>query len=380
MKKKILIISVGRSDYDRYLPILSALHKSKKTKLSLFLASAHYNKKLGHTANYVDKKFNIIKGNFFFKDHDMIYNFSQDLKFLSSRIKKLKPDLLIVLGDRYEMLLGPIIAAPKNIPVIHFYGGAVTEGAIDELVRHAITKMSHFHFVVLEQYRKRLIQLGEEKWRVKNIGLHQIEKLKSSQKTIFDLNKKYNFNFSKPYALMTFHPITLELSKLKIQFMSLIKAIKLSQINVVITYPNADPKYNTIISLINKNFKNKKKYKIIKNLGTDYYSTVMQNSQFIIGNSSSGIVESASFKIPCINIGTRQDGKHKPQNIINVSCNYKAIVKAINNVRKPSFMKKIKNIKNPYESKISTKKLVDLILKIKNTDKVLRKKFIKNTN
>lgn len=186
MKKKILVISVGRSDYDRYLPIIDGLQKSKKINLSLFLTTAHYNKKLGYTANFVSKKFKIIKNNkkTNFKD-EMNIDFSEDLKFLSSKIKNSKPDIMIVLGDRYEMLVGPIAAAPYNIPVIHFYGGAVTEGAIDELVRHAITKMSHLHFVILEDYRKRLIQMGEEAWRVKNIGMHQLQFIKSQKKKKF---------------------------------------------------------------------------------------------------------------------------------------------------------------------------------------------------
>ena len=169
---------------------------------------------------------------------------------------------MIVLGDRYEMLVGPIAAAPYNIPVIHFYGGAVTEGAIDELVRHAITKMSHLHFVILEDYRKRLIQMGEEAWRVKNIGMHQLQFIKSQKKKkISELSKKFKFNFSKPYVLMTFHPVTIELSKLNSQLSALAKAIKLSGYNCIITYPNADPQYKKIINFLQKIFDNKEKYK-----------------------------------------------------------------------------------------------------------------------
>ena len=129
---------------------------------------------------------------------------------------KKKPDLIIVLGDRYEMIIGPISAIPYNVPVIHFFGGAVTEGAIDELVRHALTKMSHYHFVLLDQYKKRLIKMGEESWRVKTIDMHELNNLKKQK--IIDpklLFKKYKFNFSEPYILFTLHPTTLELDKLK---------------------------------------------------------------------------------------------------------------------------------------------------------------------
>ena len=378
MKKKILVISVGRSDYDRYLPIIDGLQESKKIDLSLFLTSAHYNKKLGYTANYVNKKFKLIKSNKMinFKD-EMNVNFSEDLKFLSFKIKNNKPAIMIVLGDRYEMLVGPIAAAPYNIPVIHFYGGAVTEGAIDELVRHAITKMSHLHFVILEDYKRRLIQLGEEAWRIKNIGLHQLQFIKSqNKKSISELSKKFKFNFSEPYILMTFHPVTIELSRLNSQLSSLAKAIKLSGYNAVITYPNADPQYNKIIHFLNKKFDDKKKYKIIKNLGINYYSSVLKNSKFVIGNSSSGIVEAATFNKPAINIGSRQKGKFMPLNVINSKNNKNEILKKINEASSNKFKKKIKNIKNPYEPKIGIKTLIKIILNIKINDKLIRKKFI----
>ena len=378
MKKKILVISVGRSDYDRYLPIIDGLQKSKKINLSLFLTTAHYNKKLGYTANFVSKKFKIIKNNkkTNFKD-EMNIDFSEDLKFLSSKIKNSKPDIMIVLGDRYEMLVGPIAAAPYNIPVIHFYGGAVTEGAIDELVRHAITKMSHLHFVILEDYRKRLIQMGEEAWRVKNIGMHQLQFIKSQKKKkISELSKKFKFNFSKPYVLMTFHPVTIELSKLNSQLSALAKAIKLSGYNCIITYPNADPQYKKIINFLQKIFDNKEKYKVIKNLGIDYYSSVLENSKFIIGNSSSGIVEAATFKKPAINVGSRQKGKFMTPNVINAKNDKNEILKKIRVASSDKFRKKIKNIKNPYESKINISTLIKIILNIKINDKLIRKKFV----
>lgn len=378
MKKKILVISVGRSDYDRYLPIIDGLQKSKKINLSLFLTTAHYNKKLGYTANFFSKKFKIIKNNnrTNFKD-EMNIDFSEDLKFLSSKIKKNKPDIMIVLGDRYEMLVGPIAAAPYNIPVIHFYGGAVTEGAIDELVRHAITKMSHLHFVILEDYRKRLIQMGEEAWRVKNIGMHQLQFIKSQKKKkISELSKKFKFNFSKPYVLMTFHPVTIELSKLNSQLSALAKAIKLSGYNCIVTYPNADPQYKKIINFLQKIFDNKEKYKVIKNLGIDYYSSVLENSKFIIGNSSSGIVEAATFKKPAINVGSRQKGKFMTPNVINAKNDKNEILKKIRVASSDKFRKKIKNIKNPYESKINISTLIKIILNIKINDKLIRKKFV----
>jgi len=377
MKKKLFVISAGRSDYDRYYPIISELNKSKKIKLYLIVTKAHTEKKFGKTLNFIEKKFLTIRNYYKKNDDNSTADFARDLFFLNKKIKKYKPDIMIVLGDRYEMLLGPIAALPYNIPVIHFYGGALTLGATDELVRHAITKMSHYHFVLLDQYKKRLLQLGEEKWRVKTIGMHELKYLKKI-KLIgkYQLKKIFKFNFENPYILITFHPVTLELNNLRYQLSSLAKAIKKSGLNAVITYPNADPKHYDIIKFIKKKFKNKKKYLIIKNCGLKYYISFMRNSEFLLGNSSSGIVEAASFNIPVVNVGTRQDGKYKPSNVIDTGYSKEDIYKGIKIATRKEFKNKLKNIKNPYESSLGARKIVDFILKLKINDKLLKKKFI----
>ena len=381
--KKIFALSVGRSDYDRYFPILNELKKTSNVDLYLVLSSAHYASKFGNKINFIDKEFKIIKPKKNYRSYPdkpgwLIKRFSEDLKFLSKNIEKYDPDLLIVLGDRFEMLLGPIAAMFYNLPIIHFYGGAVTEGAIDELTRHAITKMSHYHFVALKSYKKRLLQMGEEKWRIKNVGLHGIKYLKSIKRMDSrDLSKDLGIDLNRPFLLVTFHPVTLEQEKLRWQILSLIKAIKKTKLNAVFTYPNADLGHNKVIEILKKKLSNKKKYKIIKNCEAKYYSNLMRSCLMVLGNSSSGIVEAASFKIPAVNIGTRQDGKFKPRNVIDAKYDWKDIYKKILKAKSRSFNNSIKNIHNPYEENISTKNLVKIILKLKNKDKLLRKKFVK---
>ena len=162
-KKKIFIFSVGRSDYDRYFPIINELNASKKTQVYLLLSKSHYLESLGSTYQSIEKKFRILKNNKMKNGKDLVERFSIDLTYIRKNIKKYKPDIIVVLGDRYEMMAAPIAAAPFQIPVVHLYGGAVTEGAtIDELSRHAITKLSHSHYVLHEKYKQRLINsLGE---------------------------------------------------------------------------------------------------------------------------------------------------------------------------------------------------------------------------
>jgi len=377
-KQKIIIISVGRSDYDRYYPILDELNKSKKVELFIFATKAHQDLLFGKTINFIDKKFKILKKKYKgIRNDDLLVSLSEDLIFLNNQIKKIQPNKIIVLGDRYEMLLGPIIAIPKNIPIIHIFGGAVTEGAIDELVRHAITKMSHYHLVLLEDYKKRLLQMGEESWRIKIIGLHELNyKKKILPLSRKYLSKKFRFDFSKPYCLLTFHPVTLELDRLEFQLNNLFRALKKIKSNIVVTYPNADPQHGKIINLYNKFFSNKKNYLIVKNLGMKNYVSILKNCEFVIGNSSSGIVEAGSFKKPAINIGSRQEGKFKPINVIDSKYTELSIINSIKKANTYQFKNKIKNMNNPYESKVSIKKVVNYITKLKVNDKLLRKKFI----
>ena len=379
-KKKICFITSSRADYGLFSDLLKKCNKIFNTKL--IVTGTHLSKDHGYTireikkdGNRIFKTVSILKKKTD-KEFDTVNSISSTIKKFNKIFEKNKFDLIIVLGDRYEMLLGPVAATPYNVPVIHFYGGAVTEGAIDELIRHSITKMSHYHFVALDTYKKRLIQLGEEEWRVKKIGIHELNYLKKIKKfNKKELSKKFNFNFIDPYLLVTYHPVTLELKDLNYQLKSLAYALKRTKLNVIFTYPNADPGYDKIIRFIKKNFKDKNKYKIFKNAGLNIYSSLMKNSHALIGNSSSGIVEAASFKRPVVNIGTRQNGKFIPKNVVNSNYHTKDILRGINIALSKKFNAKIKNLTNPYESNTSVNQIVKMILKLKINDKLLRKKF-----
>ena len=190
----------------------------------------------------------------------MIKNLSHDLKKLSYHIKIKKPDIIIIMGDRYEMLLGPLAAIPFNIPTVHFFGGAVTGGATDEMIRHGLTKMSHIHFVLLNIYKKRLLNLGEENWRIKVIGMPSLNRKKILKTKYIEKNDILKKFINKPFALVTYHPVTLEINQISKQVNSLIRAIKRCKMNAVITYPNSDPKFNSIIRLFKKTLNTPKKF------------------------------------------------------------------------------------------------------------------------
>ena len=207
--------------------------------------------------------------------------------------------------------------------------------------------------------------------------MHELNFMKRN----FYLSKKYlgnifNFDFEKPYLLFTFHPVTLELQAINYQLKSILKAIKVSKLNVVTTFPNADPDHEKVIKFINKNFKGNKKYLIIKNCGKINYTSILKHTSLILGNSSSGIVEAATLKIPSANVGSRQEGKFKPKNVIDTSYKSVEIIKAMSIAKSKKFQKQLLSMTNPYESKISLKKLANIIINLKNNGKLLKKKFI----
>ena len=379
--KKIIFLSAGRSDFDRIEPILQKL-KEKKIQVKIIVSGAHTSKVFGFTyKNLENKGFRILKekNKTNFEDNPSFISriLSREISYISKIINSYKPDLIMVFGDRYEMLSGPSAAIPFNLPVVHFYGGAVTLGATDELVRHAITKLSHIHFVALPIYKKRLLQMGEESWRIKVIGIPNIKKLKE-QKTLStkEISKIFNLNFKEPVIFSTFHSTTLELDSLDLQIRNYLNAIKKTNLQCIFTYPNGDRGYKKIISKTKSFCKKNKKYKFVKSLSPELFSNLLKKCSIMVGNSSSGIVEAASFKLPVVNIGSRQDGKYRPKNIIDCKNNKNLIYKSIKLGLSKNFQNKIKNILNPYDKNISTDQISKFIINQKVNDKLLRKKFI----
>ena len=367
MKKKVLFYSVARSDYDRYLPILENLNK-KKIDFAIALNSVHLSPKFGSTYKFINKKFKIFKpkysNNNFITESDLIDNFSKSLSFLNKIFKIYKPNLLVVLGDRYEMLCAPICAIQYNIPIIHFYGGSTTTGSIDEYIRNAITKMSHYHFVATQQYKDKISKINQKKNNIKVSGLVGFEK--SIKKKIIDKKtffKKIKLKEQK-FILLSFHPETKTKIKLKFQLKYLEKIIKKIKIRFIITYPNADLGNEEIIDFYKKILKSYPNVTLIKNCGQDLFLNSINYSNLMIGNSSAGIVEASFFDKIFVNIGTRQNGKVMPKNVHSVRLNEKNIVKIINNFLKEKFKRKKIVNSNPYKEKISAVEICKFISNI----------------
>ena len=379
---KIIAYSAARSDTDRFYPFLNSLKKQNNVNLSVVASYIHYIDTFGDTIQHLNKNFNVERRKFVkntLKDSPSLLgkNLAKEIVYLSDLFKKKKPDILILMGDRYEILAPATAAVPFNIPIVHFYGGAVTIGAIDELVRHGVTKISHLHLTAHDKYSSRLVKMGEEKWRVKTVGIPEISNLRIQKNIRFEnLKKKIFLDLRLKTLLVTLHPTTLNFNNIGKEVDSLLNVLKKTKFQIVFTYPNSDLGHQKIIKKIKFFCQKNQQCVFIKNASITLYANLLKRCCAMVGNSSSGIVEAASFKLPVVNIGMRQDGKVKPINVINTYFEEKKILKAIKKASSKKFKDSIKNLKNPYEKKIDLQKISSFILKSCKSSKILHKRFI----
>ena len=366
-KKKIIIsITANRSDYGIQRNLLKLLKKNKYFNLKLIVSGSHLNKNFGNTKNeIISDKINIlakIKQNFTeYNTDDVISYFSKASSKFHKIYKKNKPDLIIIVGDRYEMLAAAIPCIFLNIPIAHIHGGEVTTGSFDNVIRNCISQISKLHFTCHDNYSKKVIEMGKDPKYVFNVGslsAENISKFKIYKKKVIE--KKFKIKFGKKNALVTFHPITTEKNKTKIYYNNLIQALSVfNDINFFFTYPSPDPENLEIIKILKKFIKKNKNTFLIKSFGQEYYFSMISKVDFVIGNSSSGIIEVPSYNKPTINIGSRQEGRVRSKSIIDVSYDVNDIKKSIIKVYSKDFRKKIRKNYNVFFKQNTSKNIIN---------------------
>ncbi|OUX15680.1 MAG: UDP-N-acetylglucosamine 2-epimerase (hydrolyzing) [Rickettsiales bacterium TMED251] len=382
MKKiRIAIVTGSRAEYSLLRPLIKLIEKDKECAFKLIVTASHLSEEYGYTKNEIVKdKLKIYQELEILSSSNNSIGMSKSvgLGFLSFSdcLSKLKPDLLIILGDRYEIFVAAYTSILLNIPVAHIHGGELTYGAIDDILRHAITKASSFHFTSTSTYRKRVIQMGENPKNVFNYGALAVERLKKSNNINFKKLEEFkNFDFSSGYILVTVHPETAYGGNSgKIIDPILDSLDQLKDFSIIMTYSNSDPGGNYINNKKNKFCQiNPYKRLIIKSMGYDLYANILKNSKLILGNSSSGIFEAPILGIPNVNVGTRQEGRITSNTNYNAKPKEKDITNIINKIIK---MKKMKPIKHGF-GKGNTSQLI--LNEIKNIFKkgniVSNKKF-----
>lgn len=377
--RKILYISGTRADYGLMRETLFLIKKHSGLKIEIAATGMHLMPEFGKTINEIKKDgFKIHEINAIYEEDnkESMANFiGEFVKLLTEKIKKIKPDIILLLGDRGEMLAGAIVGAYLSIPVVHVHGGDVTS-TVDEFARHAITKLSHLHLAATENSAKRIKKMGEEEWRIFVVGAPGLdsilnEKLFSKE----EIAKKYKLNLSKPFLIVLQHPVTVEVRKAGKQMKETMEAIKELNYQTIVIYPNVDAGGRKMIKVIQK-YKKLSFIKVFKSLPRKDYLSLMRVASTMVGNSSSGIIETPSFHLTMINIGEREKGREKAGNIIETGCQKAEIKKAIlRALGDKKFMKKVKKIKNPYAKGLAGPRIAQILTKLKIDKRLLEKQI-----
>ena len=355
-KLKIAIVTGSRAEYGLFKPLLQLIKKDRTLQLQLLVTGMHLSPEFGltyqqieHDGFQIDEKVEMLLSAD--TDSGVVKSTAIGMMGMADAIQRLQPDWVVLLGDRFETFAAAFAAHQAKIPVAHLHGGELTEGATDDAMRHAITKMSYLHFASTEIYRRRIIQLGESPNRVFNVGAIGLDSIRTvkllSRK---ELEKQLNLSFAKLNFLVTFHPVTLEKQTAAQQVEQLLRALdRFKEAGIIITMPNADAEGRIIMRLLEEySNQNPDRVKLFTSLGQLRYLSVLQQVQLVIGNSSSGIIEVPEMHIPTINIGNRQEGRVRAKTVIDCGTSSSNIIKAITKSLSAGFQAQCKKASNPY--------------------------------
>lgn len=381
-KRKICVVTGTRAEYGLLYWLMRFIKESKELDLQLVVTGMHLSPEFGSTYESIledgfkiDKKVEMLLSS----DSEVAITKSIGLGIIgfADALSELKPHIMVVLGDRYEVLAAATAATISRIPIAHIHGGEKTEGLIDEAIRHSVTKMSHLHFTSTAVYRNRVIQLGENPDRVFNFGAVGIDIIKNRKlMTREQFESSIGISLGKNSLMVTYHPTTLENKTSQEQFQNLLKALdNLSDTKIIFTKANADTNGRIINFMIDEYVsKNSHKSVAFTSLGQHRYISAMQYVNGIVGNSSSGLIEAPSFKIGTINIGDRQRGRIKASSVIDCEANFLDIKRALNLLLSPKFQRTLNQVINPYGEGGASKKIIAILKKFELSN-ILKKRF-----
>lgn len=381
--KKIVILTATRAEYGLLKPLMVKFLADSYYDTQIAVTGMHLSPEFGLTVREIendglpiDKKIEIVLSS----DTPVALSKSMGLAMISfaEYFAEFQPDALIVLGDRYETLAVCSTAMNARIPIFHLHGGEATEGLIDEAIRHSITKMSYLHFTSTEPYRHRVIQMGEHPDRVFNVGAIGVENaLQVAEMSVAELEESLGFSIGNNYVVGTFHPVTLESATAGNQVNELLSALdEHTEITYLFTKANADTDGRIINKLLVDYGNTHKNFHLVESLGMKRYLNAIRHARFVIGNSSSGLIEVPSFHIPTINIGDRQLGRIAGKTVINCQPTRKSIGQAIDKALNKTFLREIRDIPNPYGDGQTSKKILDVVKDYFVNDKInIKKKF-----
>lgn len=368
--RKVAVFTGTRAEYGLLYWLMKDIKSEPGLQLQLIVAGMHLSPEFGNTYQQIEQDGFIIDEKIetlLSSDSTVGVAKSMGLGVISfaDSLNRLKPDLIVLLGDRFEALSIAQTALVMGIPILHIHGGELTEGAYDDAIRHAITKLSTFHCTSTEEYKNRVIQLGEHPDRVKNVGAVGLDYVnRSSLMSLQELSSSLSFELNKPFVILTYHPVTLADENAEKTFSSILESLEgLRSHQIIITYPNADDGGRKIIKMIEQYASTADPARVlsIPSLGQKRYLSAVKHASLVVGNSSSGIIEVPSFCVATVNVGSRQKGRIAACSVVHCDTSKKSITAAIMKALSPEHQKIIVNVKNPYGDGNSSKKILDML-------------------
>ena len=369
MSKKIAVFTGTRAEYGLLYWLIKDIQDDPQLTLQLLVSGMHLSSEFGETYKQIEQDgFEIDEKIEILLSSDTAVGTAKSIGLgvlgFTDALNRLKPDALVILGDRFEALAVAQTAMILRVPILHLHGGEITEGAYDDAIRHSITKLSYLHGTSTEEYRKRVIQLGESPDRVRNIGAIGLDHLvRSELMTKHELSSSLDFNLTQPYFLVTYHPVTLGEESPERSFLDLLYALEEFQDRqVILTYPNADDGGRRIIPILEDYArKNSSRVCAITSLGQQRYLSAVKYAEAVIGNSSSGIIEVPAFNVPTVNIGVRQKGRLAAKSVINCEANKAAIIDAIKIAITGTYKPLGEKVTNPYGAGNASAQAIEML-------------------
>ena len=379
MKRTIAVVTSSRADYSHLYWPLQDLARHPDVDLKLIVLGAHLSPQFGETVREIERDGFAIAARLECllssdKDVGMAKTLGLAVLSLADVLGQMRPDLLLLIADRYEMLAPAAVALTLRLPVAHIEGGEISEGAIDDAVRNAITKMSHIHFTSTEGARARVVAMGEEPWRVHRAGAPSLDHLRRSQlRDALELQTQLKIDFTQPTVVVAYHPVTI-LRDTTQEADSLFAALGRVDAQIVFCYPNADAGSHSLMERTRAFLSTRENARVFVNLDAVTYWSLLRQAAALVGNSSSGIMEAASFAVPVVNVGFRQKGRERARNVIDVPAQPEAIVAGIHQAMSPEFRQSLAGMTNPYGEGHAAETIVRVLTTVDLNEQLLVKR------
>jgi UDP-hydrolysing UDP-N-acetyl-D-glucosamine 2-epimerase len=380
-KRTIAVITTSRADYSHLYWPLRELAAHPDVDLKLIVTGSHLSPEFGLSVQEIQKDGFAIAASLealLSSDSDigMAKSIGVGVLSLADLLGNMRPDILLLIADRYELLAPASVALALRIPMAHIEGGEISEGAIDDAVRNAVTKMSHLHFTSTEKARARVISMGEEAWRVCRAGAPSLDHLRRSQLfTRDELETRLNFNLAEPTMVVAYHPVTIAKDTVG-EAGELFAALRERSEQILFCYPNADAGSRALIERTHDFLQGRNNGRIFINLGAVVYWSLLANVDLMVGNSSSGIMETASLALPTVNVGLRQHGRERPRNVLDATAEKQCILKKIEEARSDAFKSSLQGMTNPYGDGYAAERIVEILTSVPIDANLLRKRAV----